>query len=145
MTPWTAAHQASPSFLQGIFPTRGSNPGILHCRQTLYHVSYQFSSVQSLSRLRNPMNCTTPGLPVHHQLTDFTQTHVHRVSDAIQPSHLLSSPSPPAPNASNIMVFSNKYAFASGVKALEAKIYKQFKKLNIKKTNNPIKKCVCVH
>ena len=46
------------------------------------------------------MNCSTPGLPVHHQLLEFTQTHVHRVSDAIQPSHPLSSPSPPAPNPS---------------------------------------------
>ena len=47
-----------------------------------------------------PMNRSTPGLPVHHQLPEFTQTHVHRVSDAIQPSHPLSSPSPPAPNPS---------------------------------------------
>ena len=46
------------------------------------------------------MNCSTPGLPVHHQLPEFTQTHVHRVGDAIQPSHPLSSPSPPAPNPS---------------------------------------------
>ena len=46
------------------------------------------------------MNRSTPGLPVHHQLPEFTQTHVHRVGDAIQPSHLLSSPSPPAPNPS---------------------------------------------
>ena len=47
------------------------------------------SSVQSLSRVRlcNPVNCSTPGLPVHHQLPEFTQTHVHQVSDAIQPSH----------------------------------------------------------
>ena len=59
-------------------------------------------SVQSLSRVRlcDPMNCSTPDLPVHHQLLEFTQTHVHRVSDAIQPSHPLSSPSPPAPNPS---------------------------------------------
>ena len=46
------------------------------------------------------MNCSTPGLPVHHQLPEFTQTHVHRVGDAIQPSHPLWSPSPPAPNPS---------------------------------------------
>ena len=58
----------------------------------------QFSSVaQSCPTLRKPMNLSTPGLPVHHQLPKFTQTHVHRVSDAIQPSHLLSSPSPPTP------------------------------------------------
>ena len=54
----------------------------------------QFSSVaQSCLTLCNPMDCSTPGLPVHHQLTEFTQTHVHQVSDAIQPSHPLSSPS----------------------------------------------------
>ena len=46
------------------------------------------------------MNSSTPGLPVHHHLPEFTQTHIHRVSDAIQPSHPLSSPSPPAPNPS---------------------------------------------
>ena len=63
---------------------------------------YQFSSVQSLSRVRlcDPMNRSTPGLPVHHQLSEFTQIHIHRVSDVIQPSHPLSSPSPPAPNPS---------------------------------------------
>ena len=59
-------------------------------------------SVQLLSRvwLCDPMNCSTPGLPVYHQLLEFTQTHIRRVSDAIQPSHFLSSPSPPAPNPS---------------------------------------------
>ena len=61
----------------------------------------QFSSVaQSCPTLCYPMNRSTPGLPVHHQLPEFTPTHVHRVSDAIQPSHPLSSPSPPAPNPS---------------------------------------------
>ena len=55
---------------------------------------------QSCPTLCDPMNCSMPGLPVHHQLLEFTQTHVHRVSDAIQPSHPLSSPSPPAPNPS---------------------------------------------
>ena len=63
--------------------------------------SVQLSSVaQSCPILCNPMNRSTPGLPVHHQLPEFTQTHAHRVSDAIQPSHPLSSPSPPAPNPS---------------------------------------------
>ena len=63
--------------------------------------SVQFSSVtQSCPTLRNPMNHSTPGLPVHHQLPEFTQTQVHRVSDAIQPCHPLSSPSPLAPNPS---------------------------------------------
>ena len=61
----------------------------------------QFSSVaQSCPTLCHPMNRSTPGLPVHHQLPEFTETHVHRVSDAIQPSHPLSSPPPPAPNPS---------------------------------------------
>ena len=58
------------------------------------------SVAQSCLTLCNPMNPSTPGLPVHYQLPEFTQTHVHRVSDAIQPSHPLSSPSPPAPNPS---------------------------------------------
>ena len=63
--------------------------------------SAQFNSVtQSCLTLCDPMNRSTPGLPVHHQLPEFTQTHVHRVSDAIQPSRPLSSPSPPAPNPS---------------------------------------------
>ena len=63
--------------------------------------SVQFSSVaQSCPTLYDPMNRSTPGLPVHHQLPEFTQTHVHRVSNAIQPSHSLSSPSPPALNPS---------------------------------------------
>ena len=62
---------------------------------------FQFSSVaQSCPTLGDAMNCSTSGLPVHHQLLEFTQTHVHRVGDAIQPSHPLSSPSPPAPNPS---------------------------------------------
>ena len=61
----------------------------------------QFSSVAQLCpTLCNPMNCSTPGLPVHHQFPEFTQTHVHRVGDTIQPSHPLSSPSLPAPNPS---------------------------------------------
>ena len=56
------------------------------------------------------MNASTPGLPVHHQLPEFTHSHIHRVDDAIQPSHPLSSPSPPAPNPSQhqIRVFSNE-------------------------------------
>ena len=64
-------------------------------------LSVQFISVtQSCPALCDPVNHSTPGLPVHHQLPEFTQTHVRRVSDAIQPSHPLSSPSPPAPNPS---------------------------------------------
>ena len=63
--------------------------------------SVQFSSIdQSCPTLYNPMKCSTPGLPVHHQLPESTQSHVPRVSDAIQPSHPLLSPSPPALNLS---------------------------------------------
>ena len=58
------------------------------------------SVIQLCPTLCDPMNCSTPGLPVHHQLPEFTLTHIHRVSDAIHPSHPLSSPSPPAPNPS---------------------------------------------
>ena len=64
-------------------------------------LSDQFSSVaQSCLNLCDPMNCSTPGFPVHPQLPELTQTHVHQVGDSIQPSHPLSSPSPPAPNPS---------------------------------------------
>ena len=64
-------------------------------------LSSSVSSVaQSCPTLCDPINCSTPGLPVYHQLPKFTQTHVHRVGDAIQPSHPLSSPSPPPPNPS---------------------------------------------
>ena len=65
----------------------------------LFSQIVQFSSVaESCLTLCNPMDCSMPGLPVHHQLPEFTQTHVHWVGDAIQPSHPLSSPSPPAFN-----------------------------------------------
>ena len=115
--------------LQRIFPTQGSNLGLPHCKQMLYPLSHQgvpidiqlnfkmknhflirnhFTSssdqirsvAQSCPTLCDTMNCSMPGLPVHHQLLEFSQTHVHQVSDAIQPSHPLSSPSPLAPNPS---------------------------------------------
>ena len=93
--------------LQGIFPTQGSKSALLHRQADSLPLSHQespplvvqFSSIaQSCPTLCNPMNHSTPGLPVHHQLLEFTQTHPHRVGDAIQPSHPLSSPSPPALN-----------------------------------------------
>ena len=99
----------SHSLLQGIFLTQGLNPGLLHCRQILYHLSHQgnpassvqFSSVAQLCpTLCNPMDCIMPGFLVHHQLPELTQTHVHQVGDAVQPSRPLSSPSPPAFNHS---------------------------------------------
>ena len=72
-----------------------------HCLLETHHrASVQFSRSVMFPTLCDPMNCSTPGLPVHHHLPEFTQTHVHRVSDAIQPSHPLLSPSPPALNPS---------------------------------------------
>ena len=71
--------------------------------------NYQFSlAAQSCPTLCDPMDCSTPGLPVHHQHPEFAQTHVHRVGEAIQPSHPLLSPSPPAFNLSQHQGFSNE-------------------------------------
>ena len=85
---------ASPTLAGGLFTTEspGASPRSFHT---------QFSSVAQLCpTLCDSMKRSTPGLPIHHQLLEFTQTHVHRVGDAIQPFHLLSFPSPPAPNPS---------------------------------------------
>ena len=77
--------------------------------------SVQFRSVaQSCLTLCDPKNCSTPGLPVHHQLPEFTETHIHRVCDAIQPSHPLSSPSPPAANPSQHQSFPMSQLFTWG-------------------------------
>ena len=77
--------------------------------------SVQFSSVaQSCPTLCDPMNCSTPGLSVHHQLPEFTETHVHWVSDAIQPSQPLLSSSPPAPNPSQHQRLFQSQLFAWG-------------------------------
>ena len=82
-----------------------------HC----IYLSFQFSLVaQSCPTLCNPMNHSMPGLPVHHQLLESTQTHVHWVGDAIQPSHPLSSPSPPALNLSQHQSLFQSQLFASG-------------------------------
>ena len=112
--PGSSVHGDSPSknivvscyaHLHGIFSTQESNLRLLcllHWQGgSLLAPSVQSSSVtQSCLTLCDPMNRSTPGLPVHHQLPESTQTHIHRVSDAIQPSHPLSSPSPPASNSS---------------------------------------------
>ena len=91
-----------PKHLNNIINTRS-------CNWKATFLKYQFSIVaQSHPTLCNPMNHSTPGLPVYHQLLEFTQTHVHWVGDAIQPSHPLSSPFPPAPNPSQIRVFSSE-------------------------------------
>ena len=87
--------------LQGIFPTQGSNPSLLHCRWffTIWAI-WKFQFTQSWKTLCDPTDCSMLGFPIHHQLPKLTQTHVHRVSEAIQPSHPLSSPSPLAFNIS---------------------------------------------
>ena len=77
------------------------NHKLIHFLASCLNLYIQFDSVtQSCPTVCDPMNCSTPGLPVHHQLPEFTQTHVHRVSDSIQPSHPLLSPFPPALNPS---------------------------------------------
>ena len=83
-------------------PRRPSpQPSLLVCRPEAPNPGLQFNSVaQSCLTLCNPKDRSTPALPVHHQLPEFSQTHVHRVGDAIQPSHPLSSPSPPTFNLS---------------------------------------------
>ena len=94
--------------LDGPGPQRlipADSPDLAFCLLLLFRrcfSCFMVSSVQSLSRVQlcNPMNCSMPGLPVHHQLPESTQTHAHRVGDAVQPSHPLSTPSPPAPNPS---------------------------------------------
>ena len=101
-----SAHFATLSWLSEVGHLCMASAGDLdfltaHTAQVSQASSVQFSSVaQSCPTLCDPMNCSTPGLPVHHQLPEFTQTHVHQVSDAIQPSHPLSSPSPPVSNPS---------------------------------------------
>ena len=97
--------------------TDDNNRNVIHVRRceffqwfsSVQFSSVQFSSVaQSCPTLCDPVNCSTPGLPVHHQLPEFTHTHVRWFGDAIQPSHLLLSPSPPAPIPLSIRVFSNE-------------------------------------
>ena len=91
-----------------------SNPATV-CSSVSKRKGTQFSSVtQSCPTLCSPVNHSTPGLPVHHQLLEFTQTQVHWVSDTIQPSHPLSSPSPPAPNPSQQESFPVTQLFSWG-------------------------------
>ena len=126
MTPWTVAHQAPlpmgfsrQEYWSGLlFPPPGDLPNSsIQPKSSAFpalvgrvfntetpgksSTSIQFSSVaQSCLTVCDPTDCSMPGLPVHHSLSKFSQTHVHQVSDAIQPSHPLSSPSPPTPNLS---------------------------------------------
>ena len=86
-----------------VFPCyfwRGYSGG-LDSKESSSNAGVQLSSlIQSCKTLCDPMNCSMPGLPVYHQLPEFTQTHFHQVSDAIHPSHPLATPSPPASNPS---------------------------------------------
>ena len=104
-----ACASSSPAFLIMYSAYKLNKPQYKHQIRKLIMI-IQFSSVQSLSHvwLCSSMNCSTSGLPVHYQLLGITQTHVHRVSDAIQPSHPLSSPSSPALNPSQHQSFSNE-------------------------------------
>ena len=94
------------SSVHGVFQARVLEWGAIafserySINNTYYILKIQFSSVQSCPTLCDPIYCSTPGLPVHHKLPEFAQTHAHRIGDVIQPSHPLSSPSPPAPNPS---------------------------------------------
>ena len=106
---WVPDVERESSTLMSLIPQLKGNPvpqvGTRMRKEGVCQLGYckniQFSSVtQSCPTLCDPMNCSTPGLPVLHQLLEFTQTHVHQVGDAIQPSHPLSSPSPPAPSPS---------------------------------------------
>ena len=107
---WSGLPCRSPGNLPnpGIKPASRTSPaltGIFFTTSATWEahlfISDQIRSVaQSCPTLCDPMNRSTPGLPVHHQSPEFTETHIHRVSDAIQPSHPLSSPSPPVPNPS---------------------------------------------
>ena len=90
------------------------------------HISVQFSSVAQLCpTLCDPMNHSTPGLPVHHQLPELTQTHIHRVGDAIQPSYPLSSPSPPAQSHRKLMIMRmyNMITYIHSTKIWKTKLY----------------------
>ena len=96
--PDTGMEPSSPALAGRFFTSvHWGSPEYNKLHKTIHKFSsVQFSSVaQSCPTLCNPMNCSTPGLPVHHQLPEFTQTHIHWVSDAIQLYHPLSSPSPP--------------------------------------------------
>ena len=97
-----------------------------------FHIKLQFSSVtQSCPTLFDPMNCSTPALPVHHQLPEFTQTHLHWISDVIQPSHPLSSPSPPALNLFKHQCLFQHQFFASGGQSTGASVSASVLPMNI--------------
>ena len=114
-------------FFKGLYQCHGVNASWVTLTSPHWH-TFQFSSVQSLKScltLCDPMNRSTPGLPVHHQLPEFTPTHIHRVGDAIQPSHPLSSPSPPAPNSSQHQSFPMSQLFTGQLKSRQPRRWGQ--------------------
>ena len=105
--PWKKTQQPTLVFLPGE-SLWTEEPDRLQSSQSVNSVT------QSYLTLCDPMNCSTPGLSIHHYLPEFIQTHVHRVGDAIQPSHPLFSPSPPSPNSSHNQSFPMSQLFAWG-------------------------------
>ena len=102
-------HRRQPTRLHRPWDSPGKNTGVgCHFLLQCMKVKSESEVAQSCLTLCDPMDCSTPGLPVHHQFLEFAQTHVHRVGDAIQPSHPLSSPLLLPPIPSSIRVFSNE-------------------------------------
>ena len=115
-TPGLPVHQQLPEFTQTHVHQVSPSSHLIHCRPLLLlpPIPPSIRVFSNESTLCNPMDSSTPCLPVHHQFLDFTQTYVHRVGDAIQPSHPLSSPSPPALNLSQHQSLFKCQLFASG-------------------------------
>ena len=104
---WSLDHS---SFTENLNSTPNQETPLLFAYQITFSLTLFSSVVQSCLTLCNPTDCSTPGLPVHRQLLEFIQTHIHRIGNNIQPSHPLSSPSPPALNLSQHQGLSNESA-----------------------------------
>ena len=156
-TPQTGAHQAPPSmglsrqeYWSGL-PLPSPNCLFIlfdQCSNKAFFLTArerERSVAQSCPTLWDPMNHSTPDLPVHHQLPEFTQTHVHRVSDTIQPSHPLSSSSPPAPNPSQHQsLFQWVNSLHEVAKVLEFQLWHHsFQRNQLEPGKNP--KCPSLH
>ena len=114
------------------FLSQDNSPPMKLMPWRVFRNSVQFSSVaQSCLTLCDPMDCSTPGFPVHHQLLEFIQTHVHWVGDAIQPSHPLSSCSPPAFNLSQHRSFQMNQFFSSGGQSIGVSVSASVLPVNI--------------
>ena len=135
-SPWNSPGQNTEwvalPFSRGSSQPRDPNPGLLHCRQILYQLSHEGSprtdsSVAELClTICDPMDWSTPSFPVHQQLPELAQTHIHWVGDAIQPFHPLLSPSPPAFNLSQYQGLSRWVSSSNQVaKVLEFQLQHQ--------------------